>query len=115
VRGRCDQEAFAPLSSLLEDLSTRLAAIESHVGLPVGGGGGAPAGAGSGAVAAKKKAAAPLAPQVLALDALAAGALAAFLTAASAVGGKAAELVRKGWQGGCPVARAVTHTAGPMC
>jgi hypothetical protein len=88
-------ESLAPLSSLLEDLSSRLAAIEAHVGLPSGASTGSSAGAGSGAAApAPKKPAVVLSPSVVAFDELGQTALAPFLAAATAVGDKAAELVR---------------------
>src|SRR5262245_39664311 len=84
-------DALASLGDLLQGLTARLSAVESHLGIVPTTGGGGGAGAGT---QAPKKAQVPLSPSVVAFDALIATQLAPFLAAAAAVGDKAAELVR---------------------
>lgn len=86
-------EALVSLGNLLQDLSSRLAAVEAHLGItPPESSASGTAAAGAGG-AAPKKAEVPLAPAVIAFDALIANTLAPFVANASAIGDKAAELV----------------------
>jgi hypothetical protein len=80
------QDTLGPLSSLLEQLSSRLAAVEAHVGI-------APS-AGAGGATAPRAAVKVVSPVVVAWDAIGSSLLEPFLASANAVGDKAAELVR---------------------